>query len=92
VEEINPENKDEASEYIKKWCKAKDCREHEMLEEEKKAVIYCMKHFSELGLFGIYIRIDGDIQALSVWEPLNRETAVIHFEKACRNTTAYTLQ
>jgi len=52
-----------------------------MLEEEKKAVIYCMKHFSELGLFGIYIRIDGDIQALSVWEPLNRETAVIHFEK-----------
>jgi hypothetical protein len=82
VERIDQQNKEEIEEFLKRWCLARDCEEHEMLEEEKNAILFCMDHFFELELSGILIRIDGKIQALSVWEPLNKETAAIHFEKA----------
>ncbi len=81
VEKIGPENKQEVGEFLKRWCLARDCEEHRMLEEEKTAILYCMEHFFELALSGICIRIKGVIQALSVWEQMNSETAAIHFEK-----------
>jgi hypothetical protein len=82
VERIDQQNREEVAEFLKRWCLARDCEEHEMLEEEKNAILFCMDHFFELELSGILIRIDGKIQALSVWEPLNKETAAIHYEKA----------
>jgi uncharacterized protein len=81
IERIGQENKQEVGEFMKRWCKARDCEEHEMLEEENNAILYCMEHFFELELSGIFIRIDGAVQALSVYEPMNKETAAIHFEK-----------
>lgn len=81
VELICSEKKENVGEYMKRWCDARDCEDHEMLEQEKKAIMYCMEHFYELSLSGIVIKIDGVIQALSVWERLNKDTAAIHFEK-----------
>ena len=40
-----------------------------------------MAHFFDLGLSGIVLRIDGTIEAISVFEAMNADTAVIHFEK-----------
>ena len=82
VERIDQQNREEVEEFLKRWCLARDCEEDEMLEEEKNAILFCMDHFFELELSGIVIRIDRKIQALSVWEPLNKETAAIHYEKA----------
>jgi uncharacterized protein len=82
IEAIDRRNREEVAEFLRRWCLAKDCEEDEMLEEEKKAILFCMDHFFELELSGIIIRIDGKIQALSVWEELNKDTAAIHFEKA----------
>jgi uncharacterized protein len=82
IESIDRRNREEVAEFLKRWCLAKDCEGDEMLEEEKKAILFCMDHFFELELSGIIIRIDGMIQALSVWEQLNKETAAIHYEKA----------
>lgn len=81
VERISRENIEEVDGFMKRWCRARECEEHEMLEEEEKAIMYCMEHFFELALSGIMIRIEGEIQALSVWERLNDDTAAIHFEK-----------
>jgi hypothetical protein len=82
VERIEQQNREEVEEFLKRWCLARDCEEDKMLEEEKNAILLCMDHFFEFGLFGIVIRINGKIQALSVWEQLNKDTAAIHFEKA----------
>ena len=82
VERIDQQNKEEVEEFLKRWCLARDCEGDIMLEEENKAILFCMDHFFELELSGIVIRIDRKIQALSVWEPLNKDTAAIHYEKA----------
>ena len=36
----------------------------------------------ELGLKGLIIRIDGNIEGLSVFEKMNDDTAIVHYEKA----------
>jgi len=82
VESISEENKNEVNKFLKRWCLWKDCESNPMLENEKKAVMYSMSHFSELDLSGILIRIDGNVEAIAVYEKMNSDTAVIHYEKA----------
>ena len=53
-----------------------------ILQAETFAVAQALNYFSELGLQGGMIRIDGDIRAFTVGEALTEETAVIHIEKA----------
>lgn len=54
------------------------------LQAELAALDFSMSHFDELEQSGMMIRIDGVASAFSVFERLNTETAVIHFEKARR--------
>ena len=81
VEDISDENMDDVHEFLKRWCLWKDCASDEILENERKAIVFSMAHFFELGLSGIALRIDGTIEAVSVFEQMNADTAVIHFEK-----------
>jgi hypothetical protein len=81
IEDITDDNMDEVHEFLKRWCLWKDCASDEVLENERKAIVFSMAHFFDLGLSGIALRIDGDIEAISVFEPMNADTAVIHFEK-----------
>lgn len=65
-----------------KWCGIKVCKTSEELVKETasvKKLLYC---FGELGLKGGVIAIEGKIEAFIAGELLNRETAVIHAEKA----------
>ena len=66
------------------WCDIRDCftPENLSLAEEHAAVIETLDSFRELSLRGGVILIDGNIEAFTIGEPLNRETFVIHFEKA----------
>ena len=82
TEQITDDNIDEVYKFLERWCLWKDCDKVPLLSSEKEAVFYCMEHFAELGLDGCAIRIDDDIEAASIFEPLSRNIAVIHFEKA----------
>jgi hypothetical protein len=82
TEFISKENIDYIKEFLTRWCIWKDCESDPLLENEKKAVIYSIDNFFELNLNGIVIDINDEIEAISVYEKLNDETAVIHYEKA----------
>lgn len=55
---------------------------HESESMENIAMQRILENFAQLQLTGAVIRINGEIQALTVGERLNRQTAVIHIEKA----------
>jgi len=52
-----------------------------LLKNEKKAINYSMDHFFELELSGIAVRVDDNIGAIAVYEKMNKDTAVVHYEK-----------
>ena len=45
-------------------------------------MLYCMSHFFELGVSGLVIRIDGEVEAAAIYEGINSDMAIVHFEKA----------
>lgn len=82
VEEVPQDDTREVEDFLKRWCMEHGCDTNPLLEAEVTAMKYCMGHFRQLGLSGMALRVDGAIQALSVWEPMAADTAAIHFEKA----------
>jgi len=81
TEEISEKNMDDIREFLKRWCLWKDCGSDELLENERKAILFSMSHFFNLGLIGLVIRINGVIQAIAVYQKMNTDTVVVHFEK-----------
>ncbi len=72
---------EEVKQFLLEWCEWKDCDGKEFLKNEKDAILFAIDHFSELGLKGLSIRVQGKIGAISLYEPLNPDTVVVHFEK-----------
>ena len=65
------------------WCRWRDCESSEALLAENDAVARVLAHWNTIpGLCGGIIRIDGVPVAYTLAEPLNRDTLIIHFEKA----------
>lgn len=64
------------------WCEFKDCYEDDNLFHEDRAVCDALTHYQALGFIGGAILMDGQVQAFSFGEMINRDTAVIHIEKA----------
>ena len=81
IEKISSENMDEIGKFLKRWCLWKDCDSDVILENEKKAILFSFKHFFELELSGLVIRINDEIEAISVFEPMNEDTSIVHYEK-----------
>lgn len=81
TEQISEQNMDEVNEFLKRWCLWKDCESDELLENERKAILFSMAHFFDLDLKGLALRIHGSIQAISIYERMNKDTVVVHFEK-----------
>jgi hypothetical protein len=82
VEPITGDSKSEVCDFLEEWCEWKDCDSEPILANEKKAVFFAMSHLEELMLSGLVIRVNGNIMAMSLFEGLNKDTAVVHFEKA----------
>lgn len=82
VEEINNDNIADIKKFLKRWCLWKDCGADPLLDNERKAIIYSMNNFFELGLSGVLIRIADKVEAISVFEKTSEDTAVVHYEKA----------
>lgn len=81
VEPITPENHEEVKRFLIQWCEWKGCEGDPVLAHEKDATFFAIDHFHELGLSGLVIRVSDTIGAMSLFEPLNNDTALVHFEK-----------
>jgi hypothetical protein len=67
-----------------RWCEERDCRSNEDLCAEYLAIRDALAHFEQFGLRGGAVRINGRIEAYTIGEALNPNTAAVHFEKAMR--------
>jgi uncharacterized protein len=81
VEPITPENREELISFLEKWCELKRCASGSFLAHEIEATSYAIEHLSKLSLQGLLIRVNSQVGAISIFEYLNADTAVIHFEK-----------
>ena len=72
----------QALELQESWCRMRECRLDPSLGGEDRAVYEALTHFGDLRFKGLAILINGRMEAFSLGEPLNPETAVIHVEKA----------
>lgn len=64
------------------WCRMRECIQTPDLLMEDYAVKTALTYFNELDYTGAAIRIGSNIEAFSLGERLNPDTAVIHIEKA----------
>ncbi|OPY51073.1 MAG: hypothetical protein A4E49_02357 [Methanosaeta sp. PtaU1.Bin112] len=80
-ESIREDNLGEIKDFLELWCDWKDCDSDPSLASEKEAVIFALSHYKELQISGLVIRANGKIGAMSLFEGLNKDTAVVHFEK-----------
>ena len=81
IETITPSNQEEIMEFLVKWCESKRCEDDFILSHEIEAIFYAIEHFTELPLQGLLIRVNSQVGAISLFERLNANTALIHFEK-----------
>ncbi|MDO5156185.1 MAG: phosphatidylglycerol lysyltransferase domain-containing protein [Eubacteriales bacterium] len=85
-ETITEDNEKECAQMAMNWCMnhCQDGLSEEVFEkiDESKIVVYAIKHRKELGLIGGALRVDEKIVAITLGEPLTKDTFVVHFEKA----------
>jgi hypothetical protein len=81
VEPLSKENRTEVKQFLVKWCEWKGCEGEPVLAHEKDAVFFAIDNFPDLDLSGLLIRVNHEIGAITLFEPLNPDTALVHFEK-----------
>lgn len=81
-ETIHEGNMSECMEMNKKWCEKNQCLENFTLKHEACAVKKSFRYYKELNLVGGLLRLNGEIVAFTMGEPLNDNTFVVHVEKA----------
>jgi hypothetical protein len=79
---ITRDNVEDALRLTDEWCRVRGCSGGDGLDEEHDALTDALRGLDALELTAGGIVVDGTLQALSVAERLNAETAIVHFEKA----------
>ena len=64
------------------WCDMNECQSNEDLQQEHNAILTAFDYFEELQMRGGLILINNKCIAYTIGEKLNKDTMVIHFEKA----------
>ena len=82
---ITPDRISECLELEAEWCKANNCDKQEGTGNERRALVYALHHFEELGLTGGILHANGKIVAFTFGMPINKDTFVVHVEKADTN-------
>ncbi len=88
-ERMTGENEEECARMAMRWC-LENCVDAEANWEydkidESKLVVYAIRHRDAFGMIGGAIRAGGEIIAITLGEPLTKDTFVVHFEKAFSN-------
>jgi hypothetical protein len=81
-EVITPDIIQECLQLQTEWCDVRHCDLRPGLASENVAIKEIFSHMEGLPVFGCAIMIDDKIEAFSLGEKLNTDTAVVHFEKA----------
>lgn len=81
---IEPAVASECLEFLEKWCEEHSCDvDHDLdMACEKQAAINTIENIDTLGVWGLLLRINGEVSAFAVASQLNEEMGVLHFEKA----------
>ena len=72
----------QAKKLVERWCEEKCTDEAPSTYGETEATMLALDNFEHLSSTGGVVLIKGRVQALSLGEELNRETVVVHVEKA----------
>jgi len=64
------------------WCDMNECQSNEDLQQEHNAIFTAFDYYEKLELRGGLILVDNKCVAYTIGEKLNKDTMVIHFEKA----------
>jgi hypothetical protein len=64
------------------WCNLRKCDAVPGLEAENTAIKRVFEHYEYLGVLGGAVYVNDKLEAFTLAEALNDDTAVIHFEKA----------
>lgn len=81
-EPITPDHIGECLQLEAAWYEANPTLWHEGADEERQAVTFALRHFSELGLTGGLLRTGGRIVAFTFGMPISTDTFGVHAEKA----------
>lgn len=81
-EVIDADMLEEVRDLQDRWCDARNCGQKPGLCAEYQAIQQLIRHFENLGVVGGGVRVDGTLEAYTVGEALNPQTAVVHVEKA----------
>lgn len=81
-EEITDANREEARAMMDAWREQRADQWNVELEQEFGAMTTALMEMERLGLVGGLLRKAGRVVAISMGEPLNEDTFVVHYEKA----------
>lgn len=81
-ESITKENLEECFQMALKWRNENGCEDDESKNAEICVTLNSLRLFEELELVGGLLRLDGEIVAFTMGEPICEDTFVVHIEKA----------
>jgi hypothetical protein len=79
---IGPSEINECLQLQTQWCNLRNCSLVPGLEAENTAIKAVFDNYAYLGIIGGAVYVDDKLEAFTLAEPLNDNTAVVHFEKA----------
>jgi hypothetical protein len=79
---IGPSEINDCLQLQTEWCSLRSCSMVPGLEAENTAIKTAFENYDYLGITGGVVYVDDKLQAFALAEKLNRDTAVVHFEKA----------
>ncbi|OGS36502.1 MAG: hypothetical protein A2293_00565 [Elusimicrobia bacterium RIFOXYB2_FULL_49_7] len=79
---LTPDIIEQCKHLQEKWCSLRECKLDVSLSYETNFVYKLLNNFGTCELFGAALLIDGKVQAFTIAEHLNHETAALHVEKA----------
>ena len=81
---LTPYNTELAWDFVEHWCGERNREEgiNDSLLCEREAIADALMNMTALGFKGLMIRVDGRIVAMTFGDMVNRDTVLIHVEKA----------
>ncbi len=64
------------------WCRLNGCEQQEGTGNERRALVYALEHFEQLGLIGGVLYANGEIAAFTFGMPISDKYFGVHVEKA----------
>lgn len=81
-EKLTKDNIEECFQMALKWCEQNGCREDDEKNSEICVTMNSLRLLDELELVGGILRVNGEVIAFTIGEPISEDTFVVHIEKA----------